>query len=159
MMTKFEMRTARLVRPLLPEVTVKLDRLWELAKADASPDARQDLAEAVRAIALSREDDGQNQTDATAPAMSGPHLPHEIHRKLAQAESLRKAGKRMHEISREIGVSDTTLYNWRRRFGRHGLDRAADLASLREENRRLRRIISALVLLPRDPDCRLPGEP
>ena len=83
--------------------------------------------------------------------------PEQIQQKLALADRLRKAGKRVHEISRALGISDTTLYNWRRRFGQDGNSRALRLAALQAENRRLRRIIAALAQLrqrPGSPEAR-----
>ena len=41
----------------------------------------------------------------------------EISEKLKMAEALRDQGKRVYEIARILGVTDTTYYNWLKRSG------------------------------------------
>ena len=53
-----------------------------------------------------------------------------------------KAGKKAAALCREHGISETTLYNWRAKYG--GLE-VSDLAKLRQvedENRRLKKIVA-----------------
>jgi putative transposase len=57
-----------------------------------------------------------------------------------------KAGAKAAELCRKLGISETTLYNWRAKYG--GLE-VSDLRRLREledENRRLKKIVADQVL-------------
>ena len=57
-----------------------------------------------------------------------------------------KAGVKAAELCRKLGVSETTMYNWRAKYG--GLE-VSDLRRLREledENRRLKKIVADQVL-------------
>lgn len=57
-----------------------------------------------------------------------------------------KAGAKAAEVCRKLGISETTLYNWRAKYG--GLE-VSDLRRLREledENRRLKKIVADQVL-------------
>lgn len=145
MKTRFDERLTRIVGAMSPDVLSKVDRLWELAKAPENAAARRALDDEIRAIARAA-DAGPAKPQALASDWR-INTPEKIREKLDRANALRQAGMRMHEISRELGVSDTTLYNWRKLFGGMRGDRVADVAALRDENRRLRRIISTLVLM------------
>lgn len=74
--------------------------------------------------------------------------PDQIREKLKLADELRAAGKPIHEVSRILGITDSTLYNWRKRYLGGRDDKDAQIAALRDENRRLRRMIKSLVSLP-----------
>ena len=72
--------------------------------------------------------------------MSAKYLtPDQIKDKLKLADELRQAGKPIHEVSRVLGITDSTLYNWRKRYLGGREDKDAQIAALRDENRRLRR--------------------
>ncbi len=72
------------------------------------------------------------------------HSPEEIAKKLAQFERLRAEGYRVFEITRRLGITDTTLYAWRQRQqGKPG--QAEEMRRLRAENARLRRTVKALM--------------
>ena len=71
--------------------------------------------------------------------------PDQIREKLKLADELRAAGKPIHEVSRVLGITDTTLYNWRKRYLGDRQDKDAQIAALRDENRRLRRMVKSLV--------------
>ena len=43
-------------------------------------------------------------------------VPTQITEKLKLADELRAAGKPIHEMSRVLGITDSTLYNWRKRY-------------------------------------------
>ncbi len=61
-----------------------------------------------------------------------------------------ESGKKVIDVSREYGVSDATIYTWRKKYAGMTI---ADLARLREielENGRLKRIIAHQAL---DIDC------
>jgi len=72
------------------------------------------------------------------------HSPEEIEKKLAQFDRLRAQGFRIFEITRRLGVTDTTLYAWRAR--RMGKPTAKDeMKRLREENTKLRKALRELL--------------
>jgi transposase-like protein len=70
----------------------------------------------------------------------------EIAEKLKIAETLHQEGKRVYEIARALGVTDTTYYNWLKRAERP--TRSEDeLRRLRRENAKLRRAVKSLASL------------
>ena len=73
--------------------------------------------------------------------------PEQIKEKLKLADELRAAGKPIHEVSRVLGITDSTLYNWRKRYLGGRDDKDAQIAALRDENRRLRRMVKSLASL------------
>jgi putative transposase len=70
----------------------------------------------------------------------------QIAEKLKVAETLRGEGKRVYEIARVLGVTDTTYYNWLKRSEK---PRASDdeLRRLRRENAQLKRAVKSLASL------------
>jgi len=56
------------------------------------------------------------------------------------------AGRTVEEVAREIGVSKTTIYGWRARFGGMNVSDAQRLRQLEDENRRLKQIVADLSL-------------
>jgi putative transposase len=70
-----------------------------------------------------------------------PHPPKEIHRYESSPRlltALRADGKPA-EACRKRGVSDATVYNWRKRYGGLELSDLRKLKPLEEENRRLKK--------------------
>ncbi|CAN5338392.1 hypothetical protein BH10PSE7_BH10PSE7_16710 [soil metagenome] len=67
-----------------------------------------------------------------------------IAEKLKIAGALRDQGKRVYEIARVLGVTDTTYYNWMRRANSTGNVEASELRRLRQENAKLRRAVKSL---------------
>ena len=61
---------------------------------------------------------------------------------LRQAES----GTPVGDIIRKMGVTESTFYRWKRRFGGLGISEVRRLKQLEEENRRLKRLVADLVL-------------
>lgn len=52
------------------------------------------------------------------------------------------SGKPITELARELGVSDSTIHNWRKDFAQHGKDafpESGHQTPIEEENRRLKR--------------------
>ena len=61
---------------------------------------------------------------------------------LMQAES----GTPVTEICRKMGVSQQSFYRWRRKFAGMGVAELRELRQLREENRKLKRLVADLSL-------------
>jgi putative transposase len=53
-----------------------------------------------------------------------------------------KAGAKSATLSRKYGVSETTLYNWRSKYGGLEVSDLAKLRQLEDENRRLKKIVA-----------------
>lgn len=53
-----------------------------------------------------------------------------------------RTGISAREMGRHHGVSDTTLYNWRVKFGGMEVSDARRLKSLEDENRRLKKLVA-----------------
>ena len=70
----------------------------------------------------------------------------EIAEKLKVAEGLREQGKRVYEIARVLGVTDTTYYNWLKRAEKP-MRSEDELRRLRRENARLKRAVKSLASL------------
>jgi len=67
----------------------------------------------------------------------------EIAEKLKIADILREEGKRVYEISRVLGVTDTTYYNWLKRAEKP-MRSEDELRRLRRENAQLKRTVKSL---------------
>jgi putative transposase len=52
------------------------------------------------------------------------------------------AGASVHELCRQHGITSTTFYRWKRKFGGLQLSEAKRLRKLEEENRRLKRVVA-----------------
>ena len=50
------------------------------------------------------------------------------------------------EVCREMGVSEQTLYNWKRKYGGMGTVELRRLKELEEENRKLKQLVADLSL-------------
>jgi putative transposase len=57
-----------------------------------------------------------------------------------------EAGRTVPDLSRELGVSDQTLYNWKAKYGGLEVNEARRLRELEEENRRLKHMVADLSL-------------
>jgi len=64
----------------------------------------------------------------------------QMHRAVTQME----AGRTAEEMSRELGVSKATLYNWKAKYGGLQLSEAKRLKELEDENGRLKRLVADL---------------
>jgi putative transposase len=58
---------------------------------------------------------------------------------LTQAET----GTRLEEVCKNMGISEATFYNWKKKFGGMGV---TELRQLEEENHRLKRLVADLSL-------------
>ncbi len=70
------------------------------------------------------------------------HGEEEILRALRQAEEGGKAA----DVCREHGISQATLYVWKKRYAGLGLSELRELRQLREENGKLKRLVADLSL-------------
>jgi len=61
---------------------------------------------------------------------------------LKQVES----GTKAKEVCRQLGVSEPTLYAWKRKYGGLGVSELRRLKQLEEENRKLKQLVADLSL-------------
>jgi len=61
---------------------------------------------------------------------------------LRQAES----GTPVADVCRQMGVSEASLYVWKKKYGKLGLTEIRELRQLRDENMRLKRLVADLTL-------------
>jgi len=50
------------------------------------------------------------------------------------------------EVCREMGISEQTLYNWKKKYGGMGVGELRRLKQLEEENRKLKQLVADLSL-------------
>lgn len=74
------------------------------------------------------------------------HTTDEVIRKLREAETMEAQGLSRAEVLQRLAVSEQTLSRWRQSFKGMGDDQIKRLKGLEEENRRLRRAVSDLIL-------------
>ena len=72
--------------------------------------------------------------------------PEDIVTKLRQIEVLQGQGMTIADAARQIGVSEQTVYRWRKQYGGMSRDQLKRLKDLEKENQRLRRAVSDLTL-------------
>jgi putative transposase len=65
-----------------------------------------------------------------------------------QVQAVRQvdAGTPAVEVCRKLGITEQTFYRWRKKFGHLGLTEVRELKQLRDENRRLKKIVADLTL-------------
>jgi putative transposase len=57
-----------------------------------------------------------------------------------------KACMRVKELCRKYGISDTTIYNWKSKYGNLSASEAQRLKGLEDENRRLKKLVADMAL-------------
>ena len=72
--------------------------------------------------------------------------PEQIIGKLREAEVLVAKGGTVVEASRQIGVTEQTLYRWRKEYGGMKVDQARRMKELQAENTRLKKLVADLSL-------------
>ena len=72
--------------------------------------------------------------------------PEQIVAKLRQVEVLQGQGMTIADAARQIGVSEQTVYRWRKQYCGMSRDQLKRLKELEKENQRLRRAVSDLTL-------------
>ena len=70
----------------------------------------------------------------------------QIINKLRQAEVLISQGPSIHEVAKELAISDHTYYRWRREYGGIRTEQAKRLKMLEKENDRLKKLVADLSL-------------
>jgi putative transposase len=56
------------------------------------------------------------------------------------------SGAPVADVCRQLGVSDATFYNWKKKYGNLGVSELRQLRQLRDENARLKRLVADLTL-------------
>ena len=72
--------------------------------------------------------------------------PEQIIGKLREVEIVVAKGSTMAEACRQIGVTEQTLYRWRREYGGMRVDQARRMKELEAENTRLEKLVADLSL-------------
>ena len=64
------------------------------------------------------------------------------------AHALRRVegGVAVAELCRELGITETTFYRWKRKFHGLGTPELRELRQLRDENRKLKQVVADLTL-------------
>jgi transposase-like protein len=77
-----------------------------------------------------------------AGSRSKRYTPEQIVVKLRQAEKLQNEGKTIAQVVKVLGITDQTLFRWRRKFGAMDEAEATRLKLLEAENAQLKRIVA-----------------
>lgn len=67
---------------------------------------------------------------------------HYTEAQIVQALQEWDAGAKPGELCRRLGVTETTLYRWKRKYGGLQVSEAKRLRALEEENRQLKRLVA-----------------
>jgi len=70
------------------------------------------------------------------------HTPEEIIRKLRDADAQLATGAPVAEVSKTLGISETTFHRWRAQYGGMKAGQAKRLKALEKENARLKTIVA-----------------
>ena len=55
-----------------------------------------------------------------------------------------ETGTRVDEISRQMGISQATFFNWKKKYGSMGVSELRKLRQLKEENQQLKKLVADL---------------
>jgi putative transposase len=69
------------------------------------------------------------------------HTPEQIISKLREAEVKLAKGTAIAQVCKDLGVTETTYYRWRKEYGGLKVDQAKRLKELEKENARLKRLL------------------
>jgi putative transposase len=72
--------------------------------------------------------------------------PKQIIKLLQLAEKRLAEDRSVEDICREFGISDSTFYHWRKKYGRMKPEEVSRLEQLQQENRRLKKLVADQVL-------------
>ena len=65
---------------------------------------------------------------------------------IAMALRQAEAGTPVGEVCRKLGITESTFFRWKKKFGGLGVPELRELRQLREENRRLKGLVADLSL-------------
>jgi len=65
---------------------------------------------------------------------------------IVQALRQVKDGMPAVQVCRRLGITQTTFYRWREKYGRSSVSESRELRELREENHKLKEIVANLLL-------------
>jgi putative transposase len=68
--------------------------------------------------------------------------PEQIVRLLRQAEAKLAEGQSVDEMCRQLGISDSTFYYWRKQYGKMELDQVKRFKELQKQNSRLKKLVA-----------------
>lgn len=74
------------------------------------------------------------------------HSSQQVIRKLGEAKAALAAGQTLAAVCQMLGVSEQTYYRWKKQYGNMHADEAKRLASLEDENSRLKKLVADLSL-------------
>lgn len=74
------------------------------------------------------------------------HSPQQVVRKLQEAQAALSAGRELAAVCQMLGISEQTYYRWKQKYGGMKAEEARRLASLEEENARLKKLVADLSL-------------
>ena len=74
------------------------------------------------------------------------HSPEQIITHLRKLEALTAQGATIAQAAKQIGVSEQSLYRWKRQYGGLDHDQAKRLKALEKENTRLKKLVVDLAL-------------
>ena len=74
------------------------------------------------------------------------HRPEQIVKLLRAAEAKLAAGLSVEEVSKQLGISDATYYNWRKQYGQMKLNQVKQLKAVQKENSQLKKLVADLSL-------------
>ena len=69
------------------------------------------------------------------------HTPEQVIGKLREAEVKLAKGTAIAQVCKDLGVTETTYYRWRKEYGGLKVDQAKRLKELEKENTRLKRLL------------------
>lgn len=70
------------------------------------------------------------------------HTPEQIVSKLRKAETLTADGATIADAAKQIGVSEHTVYRWKKQYGGMDRDELRRLKELEKENARLKKLLA-----------------
>ena len=73
---------------------------------------------------------------------SRKHSTEQIIRKLREAEVELAKARSIHEVCKQLGITEQTYYRWRKEYGGIRTDQAHRLKELERENRRLTKVVA-----------------
>lgn len=70
------------------------------------------------------------------------HTPEQIVAKLRKVEALTAEGATVAEAAKQVGVSEQSIYRWKRQYGAMDRDEVRRLKELEKENARLKKLLA-----------------